>query len=715
LATLSLSCGGGRSSISALKPGTPDTTPTASPLAALLPAPGTLVNSGTHAASGATLLSHYGAETDPALAPRNATVNGTALNLEPAWTAVAPHPDGLALALYRFTVSGYQGPTDLHVDWSGSASFSDRFVAVADFPRERWNFMPVSADGVIALTPEQFAAGTAPNAIEFLAVAISIGDQSSVLGKIRIGAEQGPLNITGVTPTSVPVWRTTTFMPVYTGEEPASWEWTFGGAGFGSTYKGRTPSVYMSTKGVFNAKLKATDAHGNVTEFPFQLSVLDHSLIAPQISAVLPTAGETGSQQLFYPFEDGGAAATYSWNFGGGATPNTSNDDWPSVTLGAPGAYDASVTASNGHGSSTVNFTLYVVPVGGALPPQLYDIGYDNVYQLNAGQSVKVSAQNDTTAGGGTPDTYSWDFGGGAVPNTSSEASPQIFMPQAGVFHATVTATNAAGSSTLHFDMTVLQPAAPHLTGTSSQEPETGIALSIGAVNDGGMGYAWHWDFGGACSPNVSTDETPLITPLAAGIYHCTVIANNNAGSSMLHFDLTVADPEIPHLTLLNSTELTTTIEAFLYANNDGGAVADWSWNFGGVDPAKPTSTEQYPSVVPTAAGTYHGSVTASNVSGSSTLEFTLTVTDMAPPVLDQVFPGQVVEAQTTSFFANTNCNFQMTWTWDFGGGCTPNTSTEQFPQVQAGAPGTYNCMVTATNAGGTATFPFTLEVKPNQ
>ncbi len=680
----------------------------------MLPAPGTLVSGGSHAASGATLLCHFGAETDPALAATNTAPSGTALGFNPNWTAATPQPGGLALALYRFTVTGYDGSTDLQVDWNGSASLSDRFIAVADFPRERWNFMPVSANGVVSLTADQFAAATAPNSVEFLAVAISIGTQPSTLAEIRIGAEQGPLHITGVTPTTAAVWRTTTFMPVYTGEEPAKWEWQLGGAGFGSTYTGRTPAVYMNNKGAFNCKLIATDTHGQVTEFPFQLNVVDHTQVAPKVTAVLPTAGETGSQQLFYPFEDGGMSATYQWNFGGGATPNTSNDDWPSVTLGATGVYDASVTATNNGGSSTVNFKLYVLAHGASLPPQLYDIGFNNVYQLNAGQGVQISAMNDTTAGGGAADSWSWDFGGGATPNTSTEASPQVFLPKAGIFHGTVTATNASGTSTLNFELLIQQPAAPNLTGASSNEPQTGILMGISAVNDGGLPYNWHWDFGGACDPNISTSDNPQIRPLAAGTYHCTAIANNNAGSSTLHFDLVVENPPAPHLTVLNSTDLTTTVETYLYAADDGGDIESWSWNFGGADPAHPTSTEAYPSVIPTAAGTYHGSVTATNVSGSSTLEFDLVVKDMEPPILDQVLPGQVVEAQNTTFFASTSCSFQMTWNWDFGGGCTPNSSAEQFPQVMTGTAGSYDCTVTAANAGGSTTLPFTLVVQAN-
>ncbi|HYE79601.1 MAG TPA: PKD domain-containing protein, partial [bacterium] len=46
------------------------------------------------------------------------------------------------------------------------------------------------------------------------------------------------------------------------------------------------------------------------------------------------------------------------------------------------------------------------------------------------------------------PTVWNWDFGGGATPNTATGAAPQVTLGAAGVYNGTVTATNAAGSST---------------------------------------------------------------------------------------------------------------------------------------------------------------------------------------------------------------------------------------------------------------------------
>lgn len=75
----------------------------------------------------------------------------------------------------------------------------------------------------------------------------------------------------------------------------------------------------------------------------------------PNITAVSPTGNVGCASQVlsFSATNTGGPVDTWSWNFGGGATPNTSGAESPSVTLSAtPNTYNGSVTATNAAGSS---------------------------------------------------------------------------------------------------------------------------------------------------------------------------------------------------------------------------------------------------------------------------------------------------------------------------------------------------------------------------
>jgi|GEM_PF-5053052 len=98
----------------------------------------------------------------------------------------------------------------------------------------------------------------------------------------------------------------------------------------------------------------------------------------PEITAVSPTGGESGAQVTFIPTISGATPDSYSWDFGGGATPNTSVAPTPTVTLGAPGIYQASLTVSGSSKSIDVfGFDLQVIPIGQSLVAIPDEFGYD--------------------------------------------------------------------------------------------------------------------------------------------------------------------------------------------------------------------------------------------------------------------------------------------------------------------------------------------------
>lgn len=84
--------------------------------------------------------------------------------------------------------------------------------------------------------------------------------------------------------------------------------------------------------------------------------------LPPSISSVAPTSGMTDEAVQFTATVQGTPTLTYEWDFGGGATPNTSTDVSPTVTLsGVAGDYSGSLTVTNAWGSDTFDFVLTVV------------------------------------------------------------------------------------------------------------------------------------------------------------------------------------------------------------------------------------------------------------------------------------------------------------------------------------------------------------------
>lgn len=89
----------------------------------------------------------------------------------------------------------------------------------------------------------------------------------------------------------------------------------------------------------------------------------------PIVTEVSPLVGTVGQSTLFAATVQNGPVTSWLWDFGGGATPNTSTLATPSVTLGIEGPYDGSVTVVNTLGESTFDFSFQVNGPQPNLPP----------------------------------------------------------------------------------------------------------------------------------------------------------------------------------------------------------------------------------------------------------------------------------------------------------------------------------------------------------
>lgn len=106
------------------------------------------------------------------------------------------------------------------------------------------------------------------------------------------------------------------------------------------------------------------DAEANAGQSSPAIQVGGGTINPPVITGVSPLSGETGENVTFTVTYTGDLPISFGWLFGGGATPNTSDDYSPTVTLGAVNDYSASVTLTNAAGSDTYDFNLNVVPSG---------------------------------------------------------------------------------------------------------------------------------------------------------------------------------------------------------------------------------------------------------------------------------------------------------------------------------------------------------------
>jgi len=260
--------------------------------------------------------------------------------------------------------------------------------------------------------------------------------------------------------------------------------------------------------------------------------------IPPVITAVNPQGGQPGSSIGFSATTTGPAPTSWSWNFGGGATPNTSAQSSPFVTLGSAGSYAGTVTATNEFGSSEP--FPFVITVG-SMP--LVTSVTPNGPAGFAGEDVQFVA----TASGSPATAWLWSFGGGATPDTSTEQSPQVTFGLAGSYEGTVRLSNSFGTSPqFSFSYSVNAAVPPSIIDvTPSGEIGTPGTLLVFNVQSTGLVESWDWNFGGGCDPNTSGVASPQVTLGAAGVYSGTVTLWNRFGfSAPFGFNFTVA--EIP-------------------------------------------------------------------------------------------------------------------------------------------------------------------------
>jgi len=335
----------------------------------------------------------------------------------------------------------------------------------------------------------------------------------------------------------------------------------------------------------------------------------------PTINGVSPLIGSPGEEVTFTADVSGAPPFTYAWDFDGGATPQTSTDESPHVTLTTPNTYECSLTVTNAFGEGTMNFELVVagLPHIESVTPEAGPVG------------IEVTFHAVVT--GDTPMTYEWDFDGGADPNRQVTDDPEVrvTLQMFGTYDATLTATNSYGSDTYPFELVVGWP--PTL---SSVQPETGVtgrAVEFSATVFGTPPFDYIWDFGDGATPSSSTLPNPSVIMRAIGNYDGSVTVSNPFGEDTLPFTYEVIPvPPVPHIKGVNPTSGFPHTEVTFTADVEGEPPFTYAWNFSfGADPN--TSDEPSPTVTLGDAGEYkNASLVVTNVHGEDSYYFNLWV-----------------------------------------------------------------------------------------
>ncbi len=277
--------------------------------------------------------------------------------------------------------------------------------------------------------------------------------------------------------------------------------------------------------------------------------------------------------------------------------------------------------------------------------------------------------------------TYEWDFGSDADPAKSSVEDPQnITYSSAGVKSVTLTITDTSCSPNEIVSET---------KGiTIYEEPNADFSLSstdtcqgteVDFTNTGSSGDKWNyqWDFGEDADPNTSSAENPKgIVYSSPGQKTVTfTVSNDNCSDTYTATFMVNDDPEAS----FSSTAPTCEGDTMSF-DNTGSSGGSWSydWDFGS-DASPSTSTDENPQGISySKEGNKTVQFVIHDASCSDTAWNTITINDQPTATFTSNAP---VCVQSEVDFTNTGSSGdKWSYTWDFGKGASPSTSTAENP-----------------------------------
>jgi len=161
--------------------------------------------------------------------------------------------------------------------------------------------------------------------------------------------------------TEVCTGTSVTFSELSTGD-PISWNWSFPG-GIPASYNGQNPpAIAYNTPGLYDVSLTVSDGAENDTET--KTGYITVKNIIADFSGT-PQSVVKGNSVTFTDLSSC-SPTSWSWSFPGGSPASFNGQNPPAIQYDTEGAYDVSLTVSNGSGNDTKTETAYITVV----PPE---------------------------------------------------------------------------------------------------------------------------------------------------------------------------------------------------------------------------------------------------------------------------------------------------------------------------------------------------------
>jgi PKD repeat protein len=479
-------------------------------------------------------------------------------------------------------------------------------------------------------------------------------------------AQFSALPLSGATPLSV------TFTDESTGA--SNWFWDFNNDGVNESTV-QSPTYNYATPGTYSVKLVVTNAFDSN-------SMTKSSYITTGYAPVASFTSDktSGSSPLLVTFTDTSTNATsWNWSFGDGSFSGTQS---PTHSY-SPGTYTVVLQAINAFSISTETKASYI--------------------STGFGPSAQFSA---TPVFGATPlsvtftdeslnaTSWFWDFNNDGI-NESTTQSPTYSYATPGTYSVKLTITNAFDSSSVTKSSYITTGYAPVASFTSDK---TSGAIPLVVSFTDTTTYtptSWLWTFGDGTT---STLKNPSHTYTSVGTYNVALQSTNAYGTNTKTNVAYITSGNGP-IAQFSATPVFGTTPLVVTFTDGSSYATSWAWDFnndGSVD-----STAQDPTYTYSSPGTYSVKLAISGPFGIDSITKSNYITTAYAPVA--AFSGTpAIGTQPLSVtFTDSTTNTPTSWSWSFGDGAT---SSIQSPTHLFSSAGTFNVVLTSTNAFGTST-----------
>ncbi|MCH8330695.1 MAG: PKD domain-containing protein, partial [Bacteroidetes bacterium] len=393
-------------------------------------------------------------------------------------------------------------------------------------------------------------------------------------------------------------------------------------------------------------------------------------------------------------------AVTWSWDFGSGASPATASGSGPhDVTYSTAGTKTIQLIVGACGGFDTLQRVNYVTIINPAAP--VADFTVDTTQQCRD-DTVTFTDASTTAA------SWSWDFGSGALPATSTSSGPiAVTYSTTGSKTISLVVVNACGAQDTivktGFVTIIFNLASPNFgADTLSQCLNDTVVFTDSSVNTS----TWSWDFGAAASPATANTQGPhSVAYSTKGTKTISLTASNSCHQDVLvrtNYINVIDSFTTAHFTVDTTAQCIN--DTVIFSDSSVNATG-WLWDFGPGSTPATASTSGPHSVVYSTAGSKSVSLNISGNGICQTIDSTtlslLTIVDPPVPVADYAPKDTTICRNNTITFYDSSSN-AVSYQWDFGYGASPQTVNIAGPiSITYTKQGFKDISLTVTNACG--------------